>query len=484
MKAPSIPPLVGGTICFVLSIWILAGCSSPQLPEGAVGNAGHYNYSPSVIESGNTRKFWWCSEGVNPVTSKRIDAIYYESLNTYTFQTTGPMMVLIESPSGWDSVYVCNPKVVGGVFVNPLGDGQTYTYAMYYVGTGNTNGASNSIGVAFSQDGIHWNKYPQPVIASTSQTGYGVGQPAAYNTDQKSAVTVFYEDNTPTLHHVEATSNDGLHFKVQGTLTTVGLADDDPDPSWGDMAYDSKTGEWYALFNRPLRPPSTTGGVVERGQYGIVLYKIPNSALLTGATPWQQLNNMDTNATGFESNFIAGFVRSPYGGLDVASYPTIQMYTSISYPPPAWNATPAQAADSAGTGTWILMPMTWVPDNGATRPFTQYFNGIVHEATTGWISQGFETQHLLGHLYANPPFGASVAFYGCDVGQGDYVVSLDSSCQGKRILGVQGYGYSRPVPGLDLVEIYRCSTPQDHFVSRDSNCNGQTVDQLLGYILP
>ena len=69
----------------------------------------------------------------------------------------------------------------------------------------------------------------------------------------------------------------------------------------------SKAGEWYAVFNRPLRPPSTTGGVLERGQYGVELYKIPQNALLTGVSPWQQLATMDTNSTGFESNFIAGF---------------------------------------------------------------------------------------------------------------------------------------------------------------------------------
>ena len=114
------------------------------------------------------------------------------------------------------------------------------------------------------------------------------------------------------------------------------------------MSYDSRADEWYAVFNRPLRPASTTGGVVERGQYGIELYKIPQDALLTGVTPWQRLVTMDTNATGFESNFIAGFVRDLYGNIDVGSYPTIQMYTSISYPPPNWEATPAEAGTSAG----------------------------------------------------------------------------------------------------------------------------------------
>jgi hypothetical protein len=175
-------------------------------------------------------------------------------------------------------VYLCNPKVIGGSFDNPLGDGQSFQYAMYYVAT--SDGITNNIGVAFSQDGINWKKYPQPVIRTSSENGYGVGQPAVYNSDHRAAISMFYEDSNPITHHVAATSNDGVHFTVQGALTTIGLDPDCPEGSWGDMAYDLKTGYWYAAFNRPLRAPSTTGDVLERGQLGIELYRIPDSALL------------------------------------------------------------------------------------------------------------------------------------------------------------------------------------------------------------
>ena len=129
-----------------------SGCGdSPTLPAGAVGNPGTYNYSPSVMESGDTRKFWWCSPGINPNDpSQDTDAIYYESINMSTHKSSTPVLVLAETPGSWDSAFTCNPKVVGGVFENPLGDGQTYTYAMYYVATQWLSGDSNSIGVAFS----------------------------------------------------------------------------------------------------------------------------------------------------------------------------------------------------------------------------------------------------------------------------------------------------------------------------------------------
>ncbi len=475
----------------VLSMMLVTfGCSSSlSLPPGAVGNIGKYNYSPSVIETGNTLQLWWCSYGINPSNpAQDTDEIFYESINTLTHESYGPVMVLAETPGAWDSVYTCNPKVIGGVFEDPLGDGQKYTYAMYYVGT--SNGINNNIGVAFSTDGIHWKKYPQPVILATSNVNYGVGQPALYNSDHKAAIYMFYEDYTPSVHHVFAVSGDGLHFKVQGSLTFNGLDPDNPQASWGDMAYDSRAGEWYAVFNRPIRPASTTGGIQERGQYGIEIYKIPQDSLLTGASPWHQLTTMDTSTTGFESNFIAGFVRDSYGNLNVASYPAIQLYTSVTYPPPAWEATPVEAGISANPGTWILMPMELAPDVSAAIPINRYFNGSVHDVTTGWISPigGFHLEEVLGHLYANPLHGATVPFYACKRDQKDYFVSLDIGCEGQRTLGKEGYTYSQPVSGLNLVALYRCSVGlipfQDHFVSRDPKCEGQTTDELLGYVLP
>ena len=478
------------SILGILSTMVVTtDCSSRSVPQGALA-AGQYNYSPSVIQTGDVRQVWWCSQGVNPSDpSQNTDSIYYESINMSTHESSGPTLVLAETPGAWDSYFICNPKVIGGVFENPLGDENNYTYAMYYVAT--ANGVSNNIGVAFSNDGVAWKKYPQPVISSSSPIGYGVGQPSLYNADHKAAIQMFYEDDTPTTHHVAAVSSDGVHFKVQGTLTSAGLDPDDPQPLWGDMAYDAKTGEWYAVFNRPWRPISTTGGIAEQGQYGIELYKIRQKALLTGSSPWQQLAIMDTNSTGFESNFIAGFVRDSYGNLNLASYPTIQMYTSVSYPQPSWQATPVEAAESALPGAWILMPMEWDPAVDPQVALNRYLNRSTYEVTTGWISPtaGFQLQELLGHLYARPLHGATVPFYSCKRGQKDYFVSLDIGCEGQRILGKEGYGYSQPVAGLNLVALYRCGDGgqvpfQDHFVSKDPKCEGQTTEELLGYVLP
>jgi hypothetical protein len=52
-------------------------------------------------------------------------------------------------------------------------------------------GVSDSIGAAFSSDGIHWRKYPQPVVDASEQASYGAGHPAVYNSDRKSAIWMF-----------------------------------------------------------------------------------------------------------------------------------------------------------------------------------------------------------------------------------------------------------------------------------------------------
>jgi hypothetical protein len=459
------------------------GCFSAHLTTGMIGNFGVYNYSPSVIQSETVKEYWWCGYAENPAKSSQVsDSIQYLSIDMTTGDTKGPSTVLAETPGSWDSLYTCNPKVIEGAFDNPLGDGESFEYAMYYVGI--SDGPTNDIGVAFSKDGAHWKKYPQPVIRATSSAGYGVGQPALYNVDHKSAIRMFYEDSTPFTHHVAAISTDGVHFTVQGTLTTLGLDPNCPNPTWGDMAYDPTTGYWYAAFNLMLRAPSTTGGVTERGQFGVELYRIPDAALLTGSVPWQHLDTVDTNLTGFESNFIAAIVHDPYGNVNIGSYPAIQMYVSVSAPQPPWNASPAAAARSATPSNWDIALEQWSP-NSSSMPFYRYFNNHVHEVTTGWVdpSGGFQQQSVLGYLYQSPQQGASVAFYGCKRESTDYFVSLDSACEGQRILGTNGYGYSQPVAGLNLVALYRCSTGHDHFVSQDPKCEGQVTDELLGYVV-
>jgi hypothetical protein len=462
--------------------FVLTACSSSsRLPKGMVGRVGKYDYSPSVIQTGNSRQIWWCGLDHNPggSSSRESDAILYESIDLVTGQTTEPVAVLGETAGTWDALYVCNPKVIGGIFKNPLGDGVTYKYALYYVGINKET--NNNIGVAFSNDGIHWQKYPDPVIRADNAIGYGVGQPALYNSDHQSAITLFYEDSYPSTHHVEARSPDGVHFTVEGALTQNGLDPGCPG-EWGDMAYDAKTKFWYALFNRAVRDPSTTGGVAERGQIGVEMYRIRAASLLTGDSPWEQVTTVDTNITGFESNFIGGLVRGSYGALNVGKYPKIQMYVSVSDPQPGWDASPKDAGKSAEPSTWDIAPAEWDP-NQSSWALTRYSNPGRDIVTVGWVNPAahFQKQQVLAHVFGSPQNGATTRLFACARGATDYFASLDASCQGQRIVGTNGFLYSHAVANQNLVALYSCAASQRHFVSTDPKCEGSDNEGLLGY---
>jgi hypothetical protein len=470
-------------------VFALSGCgASSGTPAGAVvGRAGRYDYSPSIMQTGNQLQIWWCGQGRNPQdASQDSDSILYVSIDTTTGTKTDPVIVLAETPGTWDAVFTCNPRVIRGSFVNPLDDGKTYTYAMYYVATAAGNGVSNSIGVAFSNDGIAWNKYKDPVIASDTSSNYGVGQPAVYNIDGKSNLVLLYEDIDGSIEHRKATSTDGVHFSVQGTLTRNGFDPNNPAPSWGDIGYDPVTQYWYAVFNLPTRNAATTGGQQEYGQYGIQMYRIPDTSLLTGTTPWQLLKTFDTNSTGYEANFLAGFLKDQYGNLNVGAYPTIQLYPSIANPMPNWDDDANALGLAGGLIQWDIGSFTWTPGN-AMRTLTRYKNNHSYDTSSGYVDPGahFAADTVLGHLYEGLQDAATVPFFNCKNPPRDYFVSLDPTCGGSYVVGFQGYGYAKPVAGKSTVPIYSCSSASyGHFASRDAQCEGSGAGTLLGYILP
>jgi hypothetical protein len=470
-------------------VFALSGCgASSGTPAGAVvGRAGRYDYSPSIMQTGSQLQIWWCGQGKNPQdASQDTDSILYASIDTTTGKKTDPVVVLAETPGTWDQVFTCNPRVIRGSFVNPLDDGKTYTYAMYYVATAAPSGVDNSIGVAFSNDGIAWTKYKDPVIGSDTSAAYGVGQPAVYNIDGKSNLMLLYEHINASIEHIKATSTDGIHFSVQGTLTRNGFDPNNPAPSWGDIGYDPVTQYWYAAFNLPTRNVATTGGQPEAGQYGIQMYRIPDESLLTGATPWQLLKTIDTNSTGYEANFLAGFLKDQYGNLNVGAYPTIQLYPSTANPRPNWDDDAKALGLAAGLIQWDIGSFTWTPGN-AMRTLTRYKNNHSYDTSSGYLDPGahFVADAVLGHLYEGLQDNTTVPFFNCKNPPRDYFVSLDPLCGGSYVVGFEGYGYAKPVAGKSTVPIYSCSSASyGHFASKDAQCEGSGTGTLLGYVLP
>ncbi|MEO8875442.1 MAG: DUF5722 domain-containing protein, partial [Polyangiaceae bacterium] len=104
-----------------------------------------------------------------------------------------------------------------------------------------------------------------------------------------------------------------------------------------------------------------------------------------------------------------------------------------------------------------------------------------HWASTRIAPSGFMLEQSYRLLRDEMP--GTVMLYECRVGQHN-VVSRDVNCEGLETLGPLGYAFAAPTAGA--VALYRCNSGAgaDHFISPDAACEGQTKEQLLGYVLP
>lgn len=145
-----------------------SSCKVPVAISNDIITRDYYDYVPAVIKEGNWRRIWWC--GGDGDNMGQLDVIYYNSRNVVTgqWQYPNPKKVLWPSDSvrpiiitdDWDRHLTCDPSVVKGNFEY---SGVRYTYAMYYSGTDEPF-KNTGVGVAFSNNGVDWDKYPHAII--------------------------------------------------------------------------------------------------------------------------------------------------------------------------------------------------------------------------------------------------------------------------------------------------------------------------------
>ena len=104
-----------------------------------------------------------------------------------------------------------------------------------------------------------------------------------------------------------------------------------------------------------------------------------------------------------------------------------------------------------------------------------------HWASTRIAPSGFALEQSYRIFRDEQP--GTVMLYECRSGQHN-LVSPDVSCEGLETLGPLGYAYTAQAAGTEALYRCRIGAGTDHFISTSAACEGQTVEQLLGYVLP
>jgi len=116
-----------------------------------------------------------------------------------------------------------------------------------------------------------------------------------------------------------------------------------------------------------------------------------------------------------------------------------------------------------------------------TRLVRGYRDGWGHRASTRDLPPGFvEEQAYLLERSGQPN---TTLLFECEVGDHSLLTS-DPGCEGLPPLGPVGWIHD--APGAGRVELFRCyvASTGDHLLSPDPACEGQTVEQSLGFALP
>ena len=135
-----------------------------------IGRDKTYDYAPSVLKEDNGEtKVYVCGGGTGG------DAIYLTTFNSSGVKTMNSKMVLspvFSNPQSDDRAHTCSPSVIKHSF--PLIDGGKEKYLMYFEcapkvfrrSDGAEINTFTQTCVAFSDDGINWQKYNEDIWAS------------------------------------------------------------------------------------------------------------------------------------------------------------------------------------------------------------------------------------------------------------------------------------------------------------------------------
>ena len=172
--------------------WIDSPSNSIIVPSGSQFDY-HSVWQPCVLKEGDTYKMWY-----NGLTSNGIANIMYASSSDGLNWTSLPEPVLTRSEEGWDS----GTTQVGQVI--KVGN----TYRMYYIGW-ESQYDGWQIGLAYSADGIIWEKHQEPVLSGPE---WGVQISATAIVKKENIFYLYFEARNEVYKSKIglATSSDGI----------------------------------------------------------------------------------------------------------------------------------------------------------------------------------------------------------------------------------------------------------------------------------
>jgi hypothetical protein len=369
-------------ICAIgaLAVALALSNSGPTMAQTTTGpisvdhpGARFYQYAPAIVVEGGFENLFTCENVVSGVIRDNIVHRRYVPRRYVPGGYVNGIFVAghfvdgrelhadialppSDDPLRFDSVHVCDPEIVAGTFTYR---GPSYHYALLYTTNNKPSAVGNQIGIAFanSLDGP-WQRAAEPLLAydfsGAERASWGVGQPAAVNTDRGDGFLLFYTQGghgrTQTLmSHVRVHSRADLNdppFIVDAPLPVSESGLQQADGRTPDYLSNAAVAYWPAsnafVIVRPQRPlPASQPNFLETQQE---IDTIDSTDLLVGGGTWRRLMVIGRSLTGAARNHNAGIEKDIWGAISAPSTLTTFVTTSeacadplLCYPQQLWN---------------------------------------------------------------------------------------------------------------------------------------------------
>ena len=308
------------------------GTSYDEIIIQPTGN--YYNYCPSIIQEGNDRYTYYCSNAESDVI---IDYVMMkkEVMEDNEWVTEKESIVLSpsETEGDWDSVHTCDPFVIKGSFSYLEED---YSYLMLYLGCKTLDNSKNEIGIAVSKtpEGP-WIKYQNNPIITHGDANvdwfWGVGQASAVNLNNNGEIMLFYtrddEVNSRGVYrNADFSDLDNIILSEEMNINQNGFVDPDGEILANgnrdfynfEIAYMPTANKWIGIrdagpyaFSLPIEEQNEPLYVSTYQELFIGDYDV----LWNQEKSWEHITYITPEMTGYQRNHNAGILTDAYGKM-------------------------------------------------------------------------------------------------------------------------------------------------------------------------